>query len=218
MTDIILKAEGIKDALSVEFYIERENVIKIDKEDFIKVFLGNAIEYYLPVDANCLGRGHVMAAVEFADRENAYPGRERKVVVNGFTGYTIPCMGEGNTIGCSGYEVSFEAVQDIPRSDAVIHYGVMTDDFERIEMRVLTRVKDIEEIELSFKAGERMVVLIPYDRDEVVKKDNGFGGKVPFSTSVDGRNGEVAMLDDGMKYKVYGELMIVDGTLKLYIE
>ena len=110
MTDSILKIDGINDALSVEFYIEREKTIKFLKEDLIKVYRGGGAEYYAPVNANELGRGHLMAAVEFEDREPMYPGGKRRVLVSGFTGYTIPCMGEGNTISCGDYEVSSKRV------------------------------------------------------------------------------------------------------------
>lgn len=218
MTGLILKIEGVKDALSIEFYIERDKSIKIYKEDLIKVFRGNNVEYYAPVDTNRLGRGHLMARVEFADKEIMYPEGIRPVVVSGFTGYTIPCMGEGNTISCGGYEISFEKVSDIPKSDAVIHYGVTIDDFDRIDLRALSQAKEIKEIEVSFNAGEKVVILIPQDREEKAYKDNGFGGKIPFSTTIMGINGDIKNMDDGRRYKVFGEFMTVDGKLKIYIE
>ena len=218
MTGLILKIEGVKDALSIEFYIERDKSIKIYKEDLIKVFRGNDVEYYAPVDTNRLGRGHLMARVEFADKEIMYPEGIRPVVVSGFTGYTIPCMGEGNTISCGGYTVSFEKVSDIPKSDAVIHYGVTIDDFDRIDLRALSQAKEIKEIEVSFNAGEKVVILIPQDREEKAYKDNGFGGKIPFSTTIMGINGDIKNMDDGRRYKVFGEFMTVDGKLKIYIE
>lgn len=216
MTGLFIKIEGIENALSVEFYIERDNSIKIYKENLTKVFRGDKIEYYAYVDADKLGRGHLMCRAEFLDRENAYTSRP--VVVTGFTGYTIPCMGEGKSISCGGYEITFTRVSDIPKSDAVIYYGVTTDDFDRIDMRELTGVKEIEEFELAFNAGEKIVVLIPYDRDENAYKDNGFGDGMPFSENVMGKNGEVATMDDGMEYKVFGEFMTIDGTIKIYIE
>ena len=218
MTGLILKIEGVKDALSIEFYIERDKSIKIYKEDLIKVFRGNDVEYYAPVDTNRLGRGHLMARVEFADKEIMYPEGIRPVVVSGFTGYTIPCMGEGNTISCGGYTVSFEKVSDIPKSDAVIHYGVTIDDFDRIDLRALSQAKEIKEIEISFNAGEKVVILIPQDREEKAYKDNGFGGRIPFSTTIMGINGDIKNMDDGRRYKVFGEFMTVDGKLKIYIE
>jgi hypothetical protein len=218
MTGLILKIEGIKDALSIEFYIERDKSIKIRKEDLIKVFRGNDVEYYAPVDTNRLGRGHLMARVEFADKEIMYPEGIRPVVVSGFTGYTIPCMGEGNSISCGGYTVSFEKVSDIPKNDAMIYYGVTDDSFDRLDLRQLSATKNPIYAELNVVPGNRVVVLVPYDWEYTAAKDNGFGGKVPFSTTIQGYNGEVFRHDDGMKYKTYGELMAVEGKIKIYIE
>ena len=215
MTDLILKIDGVKEALSVEFYIEREKTIKFLKEDLIKVYKDEGIEYYAPVNANELGRGHLMAAVEFEDKEPMYPGGGRRVVVSGYTGYTIPCMGEGNTISCGGYEVSFKREQNIPKSDVVIYYGI--GDLENPDIRELNGVKEINEIDFSFNAGDSIVVAVPKDRGTVAKKDNGFGGRIEFSEKIKGANGKEMTLN-GMAYKIYGEFMVVKGNLKVYIE
>jgi hypothetical protein len=225
MTDLILKIDGVKDALSVEFYIEREKTIKFLKEDLIKVYKDEGIEYYAPVNANELGRGHLMAAVEFEDREPMYPGGGRRVVVSGFTGYTIPCMGEGNTISCGDYEVIFKKVKDIPKNEGtkifvgsvkkrVIGYEYITE--EMVKELASHEVEQMEQI-LNVEGGDRLVVAIPADRDLVAYKDNGFGGKVPFSTSVMGANGLELKIDD-IRYKIYGEFITVGGELKIYIE
>jgi hypothetical protein len=215
MTDLILRIGGIEDALSVEFYTRREKVIKFLKEDLIKVYRNNDIEYYAPVNANELGRGHLMAAVEFEDREPMYPAGGRRVTVSGFTGYTIPCLGEGNTIACGDYEVSFERMSNIPKSDAVIYYGI--GDLENPDIRELNGIKEINEIDFSFNAGDSIVVAIPKDRGMVAKKDNGFGGRIEFSEKIKGANGKEITLN-GMAYKIYGEFMVVKGNLKVYIE
>lgn len=215
MTDLILKINGIEDAVSVEFYVEREKTVKFLKDELIRVFKENAVEYYAPVNANELGRGHLMAAVEFDDRERRYPGGTRRVVLSGFTGYTIPCMGEGNMISCDDYEVSFEVVEDIPKNDAMIYYGI--GDLDNIDLYSMTGVKEIDEVDFTFNAGESIVIAIPYDRDEVAKKDNGFGEGIEFSTQVKGKNGEFYLIDS-IVYKVYGEFMTIDGVLKVYIK
>lgn len=215
MTDLILKIDGIKDALSVEFYTQREKVVKFLKEDLIKVYKDGGVEYYAPVKANELGRGHLMAAVEFVDREIMYPGGGRRVVVSGFTGYTIPCMGKGNTISCEEYTISFERVSNIPKSDTVIYYGI--GDLENPDIRELNGVKEINEIDFSFDAGDSIVVAIPKDRGTVAKKDNGFGGRIEFSEKIKGANGKEMILN-GVAYKIYGEFMVVKGNIKVYIE
>lgn len=213
MTDLILKIEGVGNALSVEFYIEREKTVRFLKEDLIRVYRNEGVEYYAFIDSNILGRGHVMASVEFVDHEAEF---DRRVTVSGYTGYSIPCMGSGNTISCGEYEVSFKKVNDVPKNDAMIYYGVTTDSFERLDLRALTAIKNPTEAVLTFNPGERVVVLIPYDWDEVATKDGGMGSEMEFSTAVKGRNGEVLVID-GVKYKVYGELMIVPGKMKVYI-
>lgn len=225
MTGLILKIEGVKDALSIEFYIERDKSIKIYKEDLIKVFRGNDVEYYAPVDTNRLGRGHLMARVEFADKEIMYPEGIRPVVVSGFTGYTIPCMGEGNTISCGGYTVSFEKVNDIPKNEGtkiyvgsvkkwVIGYEYITEDM--IKNLAQREVKSFQDV-LPVEAGDRFVIAIPKDWDLEAYKDNGFGGKVPFSTTIMGANGMELKIND-ISYKIYGEFITVGGNIKIYIE
>lgn len=225
MTGLILKIEGIEDALSIEFYIERDKSIKIYKEDLIKVFKGGRHEYYATIDANSLGRGHLMSRVEFADKEIMYPEGIRPVVVSGFTGYTIPCMGKGNTISCGGYEISFEKVNDIPKNEGtkiyvgsvkkwVTGYEYITE--EMIKNLVQREVKSFQDV-LPVEAGDRLVIAIPYDYDLTAYKDNGFGGKVPFSTTVMGTNGMDLKIND-IRYKIYGEFITVGGNIKIYIE
>lgn len=218
MTELIIKVEGLEEAdFSIFFYVERENVIAFKKEELIKVYQNGAYEYYAPVDANRLGRGHLMAAVEIKESEPAYPNRVRKVTISGFTGYSIPCLGEGGTLECGGYEVAFKRVADIPKGDALIHYGVTRSGFDNIDLDSLQKVKDIDGFTLTVNVGERIIAAIPNDREEAAYKDNGFGEAMPFSTAVDGVNGEV-MEYDGIKYRVFGELMIVKGNIKVYIK
>lgn len=225
MTDLILKVDGIENALSVEFYIEREKSIKIDKEDFIKVFRSNTVEYYLPVDANYLGRGHLMAAVEFVDKELAYPGKERRVTVSGYTGYSIPCMGEGNTISCGGYEITFKKETNIPQNEGTKIYTGTTErvvGYEFIAEKMIKNLAqhDVKAMELSLlaQAGERFVVAIPFDQELKAYKDNGFGGKVPFFENPMGANGNIEVEVDGVRYKIYGEFFTTTGNSKIYIE
>lgn len=224
MTDFILKVDGIKDALSVELYIEREKTIKFDRKDFIEVYRAGNVEYYLPVDANYLGRGHLMAAVEFVDKELALPGGKRRVTVNGFTGYSIPCMGDGNTISCGEYEVSFEKVEDVPKNEGtkiyigtvekVVGYEYITESM--IKKLIPFAVKDLD-VPFIVKEGDRFVVAIPYDQDYKAYKDNGFGGKVAFNENIMGANGNVVVNVDGVKYRIYGEFSTTGGNVTIYI-
>lgn len=226
MTDLILKIDGIKDALSVEFYVEREKTIKFLKEDLIKVYKnGGVVEYYAPVNANELGRGHLMAAVEFVDRELVYPGKERRVTVSGYTGYSIPCMGGGNTIACGDYIISFKKEKDIPKNEGTKIYTGTTErvvGYEYITEKMIRSLEphEVEPIEfpLLVNAGDRFVVAIPFDRELTAYKDNGFGGRVPFSENPMGANGDIEIKVDGVRYKVYGEFFTTTGNTKIYIE
>lgn len=113
MTGLILKIEGVEDALSVELYIERDKSIKIEKGDLLKAFEDGRAVYYALVDVRRISRGHLMARVDFSKEMEAWPGGVRPIVVGGFTGYTIPCLGEGGSFSCGGYEVSFKKVEDV---------------------------------------------------------------------------------------------------------
>lgn len=225
MTDLILKIDGIKDALSVEFYVEREKTIKFLKEDLIKVYKNGGVEYYAPVNANELGRGHLMAAVEFEDREIMYPNGKRRVVVSGFTGCSIPCMGTGNTISCGGYNVTFESKSDIPQNEGThIYIGVIPDMVVAYNFITETMIKrldklDVEPMEysISVKPGDRLVVAIPYDQSLKAYKDNGFGQAVSFGNSVMSANADFELRVDDIKYKIYGEFNAVEYNAKIYI-
>ena len=217
MTELIIRVDGLEKVdFSIFFYVDRERTVGFRKEELIKVYRNGAYEFYAPVDANFLGRGHLMAAVEIEESEPAYPGRKRRVTVSGFTGYSIPCLGEGNTIDCGGYYVSFERVADIPKGAALIYYGVTASDFDDVDWSSLQKVKETEGFTLTVNVGERIIVAIPNDREEEACKDNGFGEAMPFSTAVDGVNGREREID-GIRYRVFGELMIVDGKINVYI-
>lgn len=225
MTGIIFKVEGIEDALSMELYIERDKSIKIYKEDFIKVYREGKVEHYVTLDADELGRGHVQCRVELVDKELAYPGEKRPVIVSGYTGYTIPCMGEGKSISCSGYTISFERVKDIPKNDDTsIYVGVISAwvvDYKYITEEMIKQLerKPVERAEyvIPIAEGDRLVVAIPYDQDIKAYVDDGFGRPMPFKNPVMNANGEIQVRVDGIKYKIYGEFNIVDANSKIYI-
>jgi hypothetical protein len=66
--------------------------------------------------------------------------------------------------------------------------------------------------------GERFVVAIPFDQDLKAYKDNGFGGRAPFSENPVGANGDMEIKVDGVRYKIYGEFFTTTGNTKIYIE
>ena len=227
MTELIIKVEGIENVdFSIFFYVEKDKTIGFKKEELIKVYRRGGVEYYAPVDADCLGRGHLMAAVEIEEKEPAYPGRIRRVTVSGFTGYSIPCLGEGNTLECGGYEVSFKRVRDIPKSEGTkIFIGTIKNrvvGYEYITEKMISGLPAylVEPMTKNVKVteGDRLVVAIPVDWDLEALKDDGLGGRMPFCTSIMGANGEVEVKIEGIRYRLFGEFFVVDGNVKIYIE
>lgn len=221
MTGLIIKITGVDNAKEIEFYVERERSIRMKREELIKVFLEDCVEYFAYVDTNKVGRGNLMARVVFDDKEAAFT---REVVVSGYTGFSIPCMGEGNTIACGGYEVTFSKEKDVPKNTGTrIFYGTIAEivPYEGItaEMVLSLPNRDVKAFtdEIGVERGDRIVIAIPYDSELKAYKDNGFGGAVEFSTSIMGVNGMELNIDE-IRYKIYGELSTVNGNLKLYIK
>lgn len=213
MTDLILKIEGVEKAKAVEFYIERDRTLRLGYDDLAKVDNENGLELYAKINALAMGRGHLMARVLFDG-----------VVVDGFTGYTIPCMGTGRTIACNGREVSFERAPNIP---TFIYIGLLQEwvkGYEYITEEMVKRLDrknavTFDEV-IDVERGSRLVIAVPdlsADGKLTVTKDNGFGGKTMFDTSIMGANG-LKLKINGIDYNIYGEFFIVDGKIKIYIE
>lgn len=137
-----------------------------------------------------------------------------------------------------GFKVSFEKVDYLPKSDIVedeeggdvpsdtpsagfeAYYGVIRglSSFGALtsaQVSGLTKlsVKPGGMLNAAVAAGDTLVVLT---KGDVVKKDDGIGGRVDFSTAVMGANG-VDVTVDGVNYKAYGETFIVSGNVGFYI-
>lgn len=224
MTGLILQIIGLDDVdYVIHFYIERDRTVSFKKSELVKVYPEEGVKYYALIDG--LERGHLMCRVEIVDHEAFWKDGKRPVVISGYTGYDIGlCGGEGKELGCSGYSVRFERVEDIPADYAPFYIGAVTgingyaeitaEMVKGLEMcNSMTQYKELETAE-----GDRAVVAVPYDKRMLVAyKDNGIGGMMQFSTSIMGANGLMLMIDD-VPYRVFGEFMSVGGTLKLYIE
>ena len=217
MTGLILQIIGLDDVdYVIHFYIERDKVISFEKSELVKVYPKDGVKYYAMIDG--LERGHLMARVEIVDHEAYWNERKRPVVISGYTGYDIGlCGGEGNTLGCSGYEVTFKAVQDIEKNERGVFAGVVNVGFDRLtEDDVMALPTTAEkEFTIDAKKGEHVIVAVPFDGEEA-KKDDGLGGKIQFNSAISGVNGMQMYVDDVL-YRVYGELCIVDGKYKIYI-
>lgn len=139
----------------------------------------------------------------------------------------------------NGFKVSFEKVDYLPKSDVVededinggesnepstgdfeLHYGIIRGltSFAAISSSQFAGLTTLSSkpntmVNVPIMEGDTLVVLT---KGDVVKKDDGIGGKVDFSTSVMGANGESVNID-GVNYKAYGETFIVSGNVGFYI-
>ena len=66
--------------------------------------------------------------------------------------------------------------------------------------------------------GDYTIVLVPKESGYTVTKDNGIGGKVIFSTEVAGANGDVELTVNNVIYKVYGEMLLAQGQMFIYVD
>lgn len=236
MTGLILNIIGLEEVedFALWFYIERDRAVSVRKKELVRVFTGGTVRYYALVDVAKIGRGNLICRVEMTDKEATW---DRPVVISGFTGYVIPCMGQGQMITgdcvmgepqeirCGEYGVLFEKVGDIPKNDGTnIFYGAVEapiGGLEEVTQEMLKQMQaeKVEEMTrvLHMKAGEKLVVAVPYDYSLKVYRDDGMGVPVEFSNSVMKANGEVQTMCDGVMYRVYGEFFLVDGNVKIYI-
>ena len=224
MTGLILQIIGLdNEDFVIHFYIERDKMLSFKKSELVKVYPEDGVKYYAMIDG--LERGHLMSRVEIVDHEAFWSEGKRPVVISGYTGYDIGlCGGEGNTLSCGDYKVSFDAVQNIPADYAPFYIGAVkeVDDYAEITAEM---VKGLEMCsartlykELEAEEGDRVVVAVPYDKRMLVAyKDNGIGGMMPWSTSIMGANGITLMIGE-IPYRVFGEFMTVGGKVKIYIE
>ena len=175
MTGLILQIIGLdNEDFVIHFYIEREREISLKKSELVKVYPKDGVKYYALIDG--LGRGHLMCRVEIVDNEAYWNERKRPVVISGYTGYDIGlCGGEGRTLNCGDYEVTFKAVQNIDKNERGVFAGVIDVDFDALTEEIILElpVTTDDEFAIEASSGNRIVVAVPYDGGES-KKDNGF--------------------------------------------
>ena len=112
MIGLILRIKGIEKVnCSLDFYVERDRALHFEKGDLVFVY-DNGPEYYVCIDTDKVGRGALKCRAVIVDGE-------RKVAVSGYTGFTIPCMGEGATISCGGYLIEFSEAENLPQGGDV---------------------------------------------------------------------------------------------------
>ena len=65
--------------------------------------------------------------------------------------------------------------------------------------------------------NDYLIVAVPDDKNLVVMKDNGIGGKVKFDESQPGANGTSVIINN-MYYDLYGEMLTGDGMIYVYVD
>lgn len=224
--EIKFEANGELPDYSLDFYAERGGgVISYRYDELVKINTEDGLRVFALVDSNLLGHGHLMCRVTFNDKEPLWNGRPEVFTL--FTGVTIgECVCKGTTTRRCGYKFSFSCVDDIPKDiDARVYIGVIKEwitDFKHIKEDMLGGLTEfpvgtVDRFSLSVEAGDRIIVLVPCNEFLTPLKDDGFGGKMPFNTSVLGSNGDVVVKRGEVNYYAYGELMTVGGEVGIFV-
>ena len=222
---------------SLEFYVHanrrkivaKNDLIRIDKTD------GSAL-YFVLLDTRILGSGPLRCNVFILDPEPRWKDGKRPVYITRNTGISVG-FGLSNPSFAiqkdwiEGYKVDFNTVWSIPKADvAYIFYGHLVNQLTSYADITKDMLVSSENHIISVSAskmgktscgsmseGDKVVVLIPVDKNYKAEKDNGFGGQMPFNTQILGSNGEYVVTIDGIQYRVYGEMMTTEGELFVYV-
>ena len=105
----------------------------------------------------------------------------------------------------------------------VIPYSSITEDMiKNCSQLVHGEVKTMGKTSLGLPSataeGDYCIVLVPKESGYTVTKDDGIGGKAEFSTEVAGANGDVELTVNNVVYKVYGEILLSQGQMYIYVD
>ena len=105
----------------------------------------------------------------------------------------------------------------------IIPYSSITEDMiKNCSQLVHGEVKTMGKTSLGLPSqtaeGDYCIVLVPKESGLTVTKDNGIGGKVMFDTDTAGANGDVELTVNNVIYKVYGEMLLAQGRLYIYVD
>ena len=105
----------------------------------------------------------------------------------------------------------------------IIPYSSITEDMiKNCSQLVHGEVKTMGRTSLGLPSqtteGDYCIVLVPKESGLTVTKDNGIGGKVRFNTNTAGANGDVELTVNNIIYKVYGEILLSQGQLFIYVD
>ena len=201
----VMKREKTCPIHNIAFYIEKEKSVECEQNE----------DGFYVINSNLFGRGRLMCRIELF-HEN------RTIVLERYTGLAFGERFITDKKYCDGFEVYFE-IKDC----AYIFFGCVKDkifSYEELGERIIENnslskiiCEKGKRLEIDVKEGDKVVVLVPANGIVAVKKDDGFGGMMPFSTSIMGANGEFSTSVDGKNYNIYGEFVLVNGKLVIYI-
>ena len=106
---------------------------------------------------------------------------------------------------------------------SIIPYSSITEDMiKNCSQLVHGEVKTMGKTSLGdpddTAEGDYCIVLVPKESGYTVTKDDGFGGKAEFDTDHAGANGDVELTVNNVIYKVYGEMLLAQGQMFIYVD
>ena len=239
---IAVKIESVNDwkmsdyDFTLDFYVHPNRRQTLRKQDLVRIDMSNGSEFYAFVDSRKLGEGTLRCRAEIRDPQPQWAGGSRPVILDVATGKRIGGCGMTERV-CTcewdeGYRISFNFVTGIPKAEvAYIFYGNLVNsitDYSQITQEMLVDPSNHIVIVSAGKMGktscgvmnegDKVVVLIPSDTGYTATKDNGFGSRMAFNTSLLGSNGDATVIIDGISYRAYGEMMTTEGEMFIYVD
>lgn len=222
---------------SVSFFVYTNRRETFHKNDLIHIEMEEGDKYYALLDSRKVGMGELKCDITINDPEPRWTGGARPVILRHTTGKMIGASCGNSLLGnnCDEYEegfkVSFNFVYGLPKPEvAYIFYGHLVNQLTSYADITSDMLVSPENHIMSVSAGkmgktscgvmgegDKVVVLIPVDTSYTATKDNGFGGQMPFSTTILGSNGENLVTIDGVQYRAYGEMMTTEGEMFVYV-
>ena len=178
---------------------------------------------------------------EWSNKLNsAYPSSAQQTVANAIGGFNVGDSLTGMTIiqiiekmlcttSSSGGEdtptpeIIYGRIPIAEVGGHIIPYSSITEDMiKNCSQLVHGEVKTMGRTSLGLPSqtaeGDYCVVLVPKESGLTVTKDNGIGGKVMFDTDTAGANGDVELTVNNVIYKVYGEMLLAQGNMIIYVD
>ena len=178
---------------------------------------------------------------EWSNKLNsAYPSSANQTVANAIGGFAIGDSLTGMTIiqiiekmlcttSSSGGEdtptpeIIYGRIPIAGVGGHIIPYSSITEDMiKNCSQLVHGEVKTMGRTSLGLPSqtaeGDYCIVLVPKESGLTVTKDNGIGGKVIFDTDTAGANGDVELTVNNVIYKVYGEMLLAQGNMIIYVD